>query len=323
MSLLTANSITLKNYLYLTNGTLKIPYSQRPYQWTTAHATRLFNDYYSVHESPGTTHVLNFITVYTESDDSKYIYDGQQRTVSSLLIIAALIRMLKENDDHHSANTFISRYLASPDEFDDSKFTYKIIFEKNSANNIFANYIAKGEAIPNTIQLTDYEKALKTNYNLFYNLFKTKLGNFPSSKQIKAVLKSILENVILILIETSKEDVAIKMFDTLNSTGQQLADFYVLKNYLVDVLGKDDVRDIWEGIESNTNGLNKNKFLVSYVSCFNGKTSESNIFNKFKEKISENKNNAQKVLVELDQASKTFLHLDSLNFGMKGTKKKK
>lgn len=321
MSLLTASSTTLKNYLYLTNGTLKIPYSQRPYEWKKAQAERLFNDYYSVHESPGTTHILNFITVYTEDDDNKYIYDGQQRTVSSLLIIAALIRILKEIGDVDSAQTFISRYLASPDEFDERKFTYKIIFEKNSANDIFKNYIVKGIEIPNTISLSDYEKALKANYELYYNLFKLKLGTSPSSQSIKIILKNILEKVLLILIETSKEDVAVKMFDTLNSTGQQLADFYVLKNYLIQILDENRVKDIWEDIEFNTNGLNKSKFLVSYVSCFNGKTSEKNIFNKIKTiKNLDDINEAQLFLEELEIASNTFLNLSSPNQRGDGSK---
>jgi len=312
MSLLTANSIPLRNYLYLTSGTLKIPYSQRPYEWSKAQAERLFYDYYSVHESPGTTHVLNFITVYQEDDKNKYIYDGQQRTVSSLLIVASLIRILKEIGDDASAQTFIGRYLASPDEFDDRMFTYKLIFEKNSANNIFKNYIVLGSEIPDTINLTDYEKALKANYDLFYDLFKSRIGNSPSSQLIKNILRNILEKVVLILIETAEEDVAIKMFDTLNSTGQQLADFYILKNYLVQILGEDSVKSIWENIESNTNGLNKNKFLVSYVSCFNGKTAEKNIINKIKEhKSLDNQNEALTFLEELAKGSTTFLHLSS------------
>jgi uncharacterized protein with ParB-like and HNH nuclease domain len=323
MSLLTANSIPLKNYLYLTSGTLKIPYSQRPYEWSKAQATRLFDDYYAVHET-GNTHVLNFITVYQEDDKNKYIYDGQQRTVSSLLIVAALIRILKEIGETSSAQTFIGRYLASPDEFDERMFTYKLNFEKNSANNIFKEYIVTGSEIPNTIHLTDYEKAMKTNYDLFYDLFKVKLGNSPSPQLIKNILKNILEKVVLILIETSSEDVAIKMFDTLNSTGQQLADFYILKNYLVQVLGEEDVKDIWEDIESNTNGLNKNKFLVSYVSCFNGKTAEKNIFNKIKEhKSLDDISVAFTFLEELATASRTFLHLSFPNFRINGTNAEK
>lgn len=320
LSLLTANSIPIRNYLYLTSGTLRNPYSQRPYEWSKAQAERLFNDYYSVHESASSTHVLNFITVYQEDDKNKYIYDGQQRTVSSLLIVASLIRILKEIGDDSFAQTFIGRYLASPDEFDDRMFTYKLIFEKNSANNIFKNYIVTGSEIPETINLTDHEKALKTNYNLFYDLFKIKIGNSPSPQLIKKILKNISEKVVLILIETSNEDVAIKMFDTLNSTGPQLADFYSLKNYLVQVLGEDVDRDVWENIDSNTNGLNKNKSLVSYVSCFNEKTAEKNIFNKIKElKSLDDTNEAHTFLEKLAKASETFLHLSSPNLCTNGT----
>ncbi|MGE7113813.1 DUF262 domain-containing protein [Lysinibacillus sp. NPDC047702] len=310
MSTLVANTITLKNYLYLSNGILKIPYSQRPYEWSKAQAERLFNDFYSVYEIPSSSHVLNFITVYKENDDSKYIYDGQQRTVSSLLIVASLIKLLKDIGEGDSASKFVEKYLASPDEFDDRTFTYKLVFEKNSSQNVFNNYIVYGKNIPDTVELTDYEKALKTNYELFYNLFKEKLGTSPSASNIKLVLKNILENIILILIETSSEDVAIKMFDSLNSTGKQLADFYILKNYLVQILGEEAVKEKWENIESNTDGKPKNKFLVTYANAINGKTSEKNIFNNLKElKILEDRGNSSDFLEELEKASVSYLSL--------------
>lgn len=310
MSTLVANTITLKSYLYLSNGVLKIPYSQRPYEWTKAQAERLFSDFFSVYELPNSSHVLNFITVYKETDDSKYIYDGQQRTVSSLLIVASLIRLLKEIGEADSANKFIEKYLASPDEFDDRTFTYKLVFEKDSSQNVFKNYIVYGEVIPDTVELTDYEKALKSNYELYYDLFKSKLGASPSPNTIKLVLKNILENIILILIETSSEDVAIKMFDSLNSTGKQLADFYILKNYLVQVLGEENVRIKWENIESNTDGKPKNKFLVSYANAINGKTSEKNIFNTLKELSNiDDRAHANDFLEELEQASISYRHI--------------
>lgn len=310
MKLLEAKSITLKHYLSLSNGTLCIPYSQRPYEWGKDQAIRLFNDLYSVHSNPDEKHVLNFITVYEEGNN-KYIYDGQQRSVSVILIICTLIKKLREIGCDSIANSITSDFVYTEDWSNDS-VNYKIIFEKESANNIFRDYISKGLKIPDDISLTDYEKSMKTNYEIFEGLLNEKLGITPTFEKLRTIVKNMVDNVMLILLETSSEEIAIKMFDTLNSTGLQLADFYVLKNSLVRVLGEDTIKSTWETIESNTDGLNKNKFLSTYVNAFNGKTQEKNLFNKISlKKNIENILNAKSVLSELEIASKSFLCMDS------------
>ncbi|MEW4108321.1 DUF262 domain-containing protein [Bacillus thuringiensis] len=310
MKLLEAKSITLKHYLSLSNGTLCIPYSQRPYEWGKDQAVRLFNDLYSVHTNPNEKHVLNFITVY-EEDNNKYIYDGQQRSVSVILIICTLIKKLREIGSDSIANSITSDFVYTEDWSNDS-VNYKIVFEKESANNIFRNYISKGLKIPDDISLSDYERSMKNNYELFELLLNDKLGTTPTFEKIRTVVKNMVDNVMLILLETSSEDIAIKMFDTLNSTGLQLADFYVLKNSLVRVLGEEHVKSTWETIESNTDGLNKNKFLSTYVNSFNGKTQEKNLFTKISTKRHiEDPLNAQTLLSELETSSKSFLTIDS------------
>lgn len=310
MKLLEAKSITLRNYLSLSNGTLCIPYSQRPYEWGKDQAQRLFNDLYSVHSDPNKKHVLNFITVY-EENDKKFIYDGQQRSVSVILVICSLIKKLREIGSDSLANSITNDFIYNEDWSNDTE-TFKIVFEKDTANDVFRNYISRGLKIPDGITLSDYEKALKANYELFDHLFAEKIGNIPTYETIRSVIKNIVDNVMLILLETSDEDIATKMFDTLNSTGLQLADFYVLKNSLVSVLGEDSVKPTWDTIESNTDGLNKKKYLANYVNAFNGKTADKNLYTKiaFIKEI-DKPNNAQVLLNELEVSSKTFLSLDS------------
>ena len=117
MKLLEADTKKLEYLLNLSDGTLYIPYSQRPYEWKSEQVLRLFNDFYSIYTNTDTTttHILNFITIRLDEDDEnkKYIYDGQQRTVNSLLILAALINVLKNIDNRalNSANKLTSLYL--------------------------------------------------------------------------------------------------------------------------------------------------------------------------------------------------------------------
>lgn len=322
MKLLEAKSTKLRTYLELSSGSLNIPYSQRPYEWGKEQAERLFNDLYSVHSNPSSNHLLNFITVYDDSEKKmKYIFDGQQRTVSVILIICSLIKKLREIGSVSLADDITKDFILFQRWSDDAE-TYKINFEKDTTNKLFQNYIAKGISIPKDLNLTDNEKAMKVNYEYFQYLFVAKLGATPTEVTIKTVIKNIVDNVVLIVLETTDEEIATKMFDTLNSTGLQLADFYVLKNTLVRILGEDTVRSVWDSIESNTNGLSKKKFLFTYVNAFNGKTGDKNLYSKIEsEKNLSNPTLAIEVLEELKITSKSFLTLDSPTQRTKGDAK--
>src|SRR5690606_33298650 len=114
-----AETKKLEYLLNLSYGTLYIPYSQRPYEWKEEQVLRLFNDFYSIYTNDDelATHILNFITVRIDEDDEekKYIYDGQQRTVTSILLLAALINELRSlgYDSINSANELTRLYLYS------------------------------------------------------------------------------------------------------------------------------------------------------------------------------------------------------------------
>ena len=90
-------TVTLKQYLSLDTGQYMIPFSQRPYEWTEVQVERLFRDLTSL-GLPGayeTKHVLNFFTFSNEEEKLK-LFDGQQRTVTTLMIYAEGLRLSVE-----------------------------------------------------------------------------------------------------------------------------------------------------------------------------------------------------------------------------------
>lgn len=331
MRLLEAKNISLNDYLTLqgTGKILKIPYSQRPYEWGKIQANRLFEDFIEVFKHQDSEHILNFITVYSENTNTAYIYDGQQRTVSSILFIAAIVRFLKENNYVDLAKKIINEFLLSEKLF--GEMTQKIIFEKDSTNNIIKLYISEGKSIPDSIELSDYEKALKTNYDNYHIKLKAVIqdefnsGIYQDTSEVALkILQRVLQSVYLILLETTSEEVAIKMFDTLNSTGQQLEDFYILKNYFVQLLGEENVKEKWDTIEDYTNGLNKNRFLLLYASVVNGKTVDKNKFAVIKKEVlSDDINLSLRTLDELVNAAKIYSDLDSPQYKNSSNKKER
>lgn len=109
MSILEANNKKLGEILNLAYGSLYIPFNQRPYEWKTEQVSRLFKDFYAIFisDDENKEHVLNFITIKKE-EDKKYVFDGQQRIVTSILIIIGLMQRIKQLDNSDNTIKLLS-----------------------------------------------------------------------------------------------------------------------------------------------------------------------------------------------------------------------
>ncbi|MTP73964.1 DUF262 domain-containing protein [Turicibacter sanguinis] len=326
MKLLEADTKKLEYLLNLSYGTLYIPYSQRPYEWRNEQVLRLFNDFYSIYTNndSASNHILNFITIKLDEDDEnkKYIYDGQQRTVTSLLILSALINELKNMDYSaiDSAKKLTSLYLYTTHWKNASATNFKIIFDSDVSNMMLQKFIFEGQAIPENYVFSDYDKALFENYSFIKNLIHERFGIKPIKDEILNFIDVILERILVIIIETSYENIAEEMFETLNSTGLQIEDFYILKNSLIKTLNEETVKPIWSSIELDTDRINKNKFLHAYVNVINGKTPSSDLYNRILSlRDLDNPQVARSFLNELKHTAELFMKIENPSQRTEGT----
>ncbi|MDP0492510.1 MAG: DUF262 domain-containing protein [Verrucomicrobiota bacterium JB023] len=85
--MLTCRIVSIQEFL--SDPTLTIPHYQRPYKWTGKNISQLFSDI-AVHKNKS-SYRLGTI-VFHQEGNTRNIVDGQQRTVSLLLIARALIK---------------------------------------------------------------------------------------------------------------------------------------------------------------------------------------------------------------------------------------
>jgi len=90
---LTSRIISVRELLM--DSSLAIPQYQRPYKWTGRNINQLFSDV-AVHKDKS-SYRLGTI-VFHEHAGRKDIVDGQQRTISLLLAVCALIKRRKEKE---------------------------------------------------------------------------------------------------------------------------------------------------------------------------------------------------------------------------------
>lgn len=309
---LEARGLTLDEYLKISYGIMKIPYTQRPYEWGKIQITRLFKDFMNAHNNKVEQHILNFITLFKEKDFIN-IYDGQQRTVSTIIILCVLLHKLKEmpNCDEEFIKGIEEDYIVKKN-YRTKTLQYKLNFEDKEVNEFFRKYIIKGDFDTDQMELSEQQKTLMVNYQIVRDRIEESFPDLDDPAVLERLVDSITTKVFVIVLETSSEEVANQMFETLNNTGKKIADFYVLKNQLVRVLTEDEVKQDWDEVEKNLDSISKSKFLVAYTSTFNGKTSESGAYkaieknNKIKDRMA-----ASDTLKELKKASLTYLHLET------------
>ena len=118
-------------YELLMDSALDIPLYQRPYKWTGKNINQLFSDI-AIHKNKS-AYRLGTI-VFHQDGDTKNIVDGQQRTISLLLAVRALIQRNKEKKLERQ--DLRERLLKLEQAMVNPSFTSEI-----SQKNIHSNYL--------------------------------------------------------------------------------------------------------------------------------------------------------------------------------------
>ena len=88
---------------FIQNKTLHIPHFQRPYKWSVKNVIQLLDD---IQRFKGTTPYRIGTIVIHEEDGVANIVDGQQRTVTFLLIIKAIMAYKYSLIKNNNLNSF-------------------------------------------------------------------------------------------------------------------------------------------------------------------------------------------------------------------------
>lgn len=272
-------TVTLKQYLSLDTGQYMIPFSQRPYEWTEVQVERLFRDLTSL-GLPGayeTKHVLNFFTFSNEEEKLK-LFDGQQRTVTTLMIYAEGLRLSVERGELNVkfASKKYQNYISDEDE--NGTVTPKVVFDKGEVTDEFYKLID----FENDYLVKEHEgldlsiRSFIRNRLKIQQLWREIVSDDPDVV-VKEILSRFLESTYLIEIIATTEEVAQRMFETLNNTGKTLESYYVLKNDLVSKPGESVVREKWNKLDDLLGDLDRRTFLGTVATLFAGKIDKQNV----------------------------------------------
>lgn len=219
-----------KPFLKFLQGTNQfiVPIYQRTYSWTTEECSQLWDDIVRAAKAP-TSNAAHFVgsIVYIESDlyqvgivPRLLVIDGQQRLATLSLLIAALARTIKTNGDsaEMTHKKLVNYYLFNGEETDEAR--YKLILTQGDRATLTA--IIDEHDLPD-----EPARRLARNFDFFAGRIAA------SGLSADAIFEGLTRLMIVDIALDRTHDNPQLIFESLNSTGLELTQADLVRNYVL------------------------------------------------------------------------------------------
>lgn len=280
-----------------------IPVYQRNYTWNEKNCERLFDDIENLTNDKSITHFIgSFVYKFVKFEDTQYnqyiLIDGQQRLTTLTLILKALHDYLKQlGEEYEDIRNEINECYLYNKFAKDEKLRLKL--KPNKEDDVNFIYLMNGET-----NLIDKDSLIYINYNYFYS----RISNMECSIIDFYNALQRLEGVSVIIDEKDNPQL---IFESLNSTGLDLDDVDLIRNFLFMNCPADQqdrlYNDYWINLELKL-GTNLTDFIRDFISLKNGNVTPSGknkVYSSFKKYYKKEINDIEsflKVLIEYADA---------------------
>lgn len=255
-----ANETKVEDFLSSNKTQFVIPVYQRNYDWTTGQCKQLLDDILEVGTSKKTNaHFIGSIVyvhddVYTASRIKELtVIDGQQRLTTLTLIYLVLHRLAKVIQNVELVNEISETYLInkfSPEE-------EKLKLRPTDNNDRALKYLLRSDE---NEEYSDFSKLIDN-----FNYFKGRI----TEENYQTVLKGLSKLMFVEVSLDREKDDPQRIFESLNSTGLELAQADLIRNYILMGLNRKDQNKIYQNYWEVIEKLAKDETLnVSRVSDF-------------------------------------------------------
>jgi uncharacterized protein with ParB-like and HNH nuclease domain len=282
-----ASEINLNRFLSQADTQFVIPVYQRNYDWTEAQCRQLLSDILTAGANDKiNAHFIGSIVyihddVYSASGIRELsIIDGQQRLTTITLIYIALYRLLKSMGDQQKLTRIHETYLINKFAGEEEKLKLR-----PTENN--------DRAIKHLLSGDDHDafaggfSRIITNFSFFSSQINT--------SNIEAVIAGLNKLMFVeVSLERGKDD-AQRIFESLNSTGLELSQADLIRNFILMGLSRTKQNDIytkyWQKIELSAKELTTNQsrvsdFIRDYLTLKTNKIpNKSSVYAQFKERF--------------------------------------
>ncbi len=259
-----ASQKQLNQIFNLTNYQFEIPSYQRPYAWTKDQASELINDLleaFPYEDEDSTDYFFGSIILIKEEDKpNAKVIDGQQRLTTLTLLLSVFCHLLPPE---HRTRHRISILLEDEDYAED-KILYGLKLRPQD-DRFFGEKIRSLGGIDKLLQTdaglkTDSQILLRDNAALFIKELTERCpDNISMEEWILYLYKKLVNKCYLVIVSTSDEVTAYRIFSTINTRGLDLQLNDILKSEIIGNIEKEKDREeytqIWDGEESDLGRL--------------------------------------------------------------------
>lgn len=287
-----------------------IPIYQRTYSWGSKECKQLWEDIVKAGKDDTITgHFVGSI-VYVENGlyqvsalPKLLVIDGQQRLTTLSLIVAALCHCIKENSNNIGLNSekIANYYLFNKEENSDDK--YKLILTKTDKTTYLK--------VLNNMDLGDESSSrIKGNYEYFIEQIK--------KSDLNVIYKGISKLIIIDVSLDRDKDNPQLIFESLNSTGLELTQVDLIRNYILMGLEKDKQESIysnyWYPMEKNfghsDNSELFNSFMRDYLTIILCRIpNKKDIYSEFKQISKRYKGKIEELVKNIYEYSNHFVNI--------------
>lgn len=294
----------LRDFIGTNKVLFRIPVYQRNYDWSETNCNRLLDDVYSIMDT-GDKHFLGTIVFMAArsggfSLQEYIIIDGQQRLTTLMLILKALSLVAEKVGDscYHEIE---EQYLHNKYCAEEYKVKLKPIKSDNNQFILLLN---------DKIDDMDEDTHIYQNFILCKERFERwyKQGIKPSQ-----VLEALTKLEIVEIVLTKGEDDPQVIFESINSTGLDLSNADLIRNFLL--MNVDDQERLYEEywlpiekkLRKKTDYSNMDAFFLQYIIYKTSKpTNNRQLYNNFVKLFKDNNYTQEAILKELKYYSEIF-----------------
>ena len=264
----------------------RIPVYQRPYAWESEQVEELFDDLVTAMRTGGDEPYFlgSIVLVKKDGMPNCDVVDGQQR-LTTLTILLCVLREISEGDWKLSLD---DRIRQKRDVVSRREEVVRLHL-KESDQGYFRRYVQNEGGISNLLSevpsgKTDSQERISENTKYLY-----KQAEKLSEEQRETLASFIINHCYLVVVATTSQSSAFRVFSVMNDRGLDLTATDILKAEITGSMEKDQFRATyarkWEDIEES---LGRNRFvdLFSHIRMIYAKDkSRSNLQDEFRDQV--------------------------------------
>jgi uncharacterized protein with ParB-like and HNH nuclease domain len=272
ISSISAEKLIVKD-IFCDDYLFTIPNYQRPYSWEEEHCTQLLDDLHSFafrdeHFNELPPYFLGSAVIIKRPNvRNAQIVDGQQRLTTLTILLSCLRYVIDKSENKDTISGLIyqkeNKLLGTSASYRlktrvrDQVFFKKIIQEETGLKN----YFDKPEEI---VFANDAQEQILANAKALLTEFEKKKY---SQKDFEHLATYIIQKCVIVIVASTDEEMAFRIFNVLNDRGKDLTIADILKSEILERISENEQNSYtekWEDCETKL-GIDNFKDLFSHL----------------------------------------------------------